>query len=69
MRLKIADRHLIAARNARKKIFELLVLTGQCYQVTTYQTTVGAMLIPEDHSIVNNQGVPLAKYIRQARRP
>ena len=58
--MKIAGLHLILALNARKKIFELSVLTDQCYQVTTYQTTTGAMLIPEDHSIVDNQGVPPA---------
>ena len=57
LRLEIAGRHLIVALNARKKIFELSVLTDQCYHVTTYQTTVGAMLIPMDHSIVNNLGV------------
>ena len=60
LRLTIAGRHLVAAPNARKKIFELLVPTDQCYQVTTYQTTVGAMMIPQDHSIVNNQCVPPA---------
>ena len=57
LRLKIEGRYLIAALNARKNIFELSVLTDQFYHVTTYQTTVGAMLIHMDHSIVNNQGV------------
>ena len=60
LRLKIAGRHLIAALNARKKISELSLLTNQGYQVTTYRTTVGDILIPEDHTIVNNQGVPPA---------
>ena len=53
LRLKITRRHHIAALNARGKLYMLLVLIGQCYQVTTYQTTVGAMLITEDHSILN----------------
>ena len=69
MRLKTVGRHLIAPLNARDKLFELSVLIGQFYQVTTYQTTVGDMLISENHSIVNNQGVPPAKYIRQVGRP
>ena len=69
LRLEIAGRHLIVALNARKKIFELSVLTDQCYHVTTYQTTVGAMLIPMDHSIVNNQAVLPVNYIHQAERP
>ena len=69
MRLKTVGRHLIAPLNARDKLFELSVLIGQFYQVTTYQTTVGDMLISENHSSVNNQGVPPAKYIRQTGRP
>ena len=60
LRLKIAGRHLITALNARKQIFELSMLTGQCYHVTTYQTTVGAMIFPEYYSIVAHQGVPPA---------
>ena len=52
--VKIPYLHLIAALHARKKLRGLSVLTGQYYQVTTYQTTVGAMLIPENHRTVNN---------------
>ena len=69
LQLKIPCRHLIVALNVRKKLPELPVLTGQRYQITTYQTTVGVMLIPEDHSIVNNQAVLPAKYICHAGIP
>ena len=69
LQLKIPCRHLIVALNVRKKLPELSVLTGQRYQITTYQTTVGVMLIPEDHSIVNNQAVLPAKYICHAGIP
>ena len=68
LRLNIPCRHLIAALNAMKNLFEISVQTGQCYQVTTKQTTIGAMLIPEGHGVVNNQGVPPAKYIRRTGR-
>lgn len=69
LQLKIPCRHIIAALNSRQKLPEISALAGKCYHVATYQTTVGSMEIPEDHSLVNDPSVLPAKFIRQAGRP